>query len=84
MKLKTTTKRTCYNCVKYGHFIANYPFERRDDGDDMKKHKPYKKDKGYKRSDKSYKKSPMVKLTLGKNGSPKMRAPTLMVTVWQP
>jgi hypothetical protein len=56
MKLKTTTKRTCYNCVKYGHFIANYPFERRDDGDDMKKHKPYKKDKGYKRSDKSYKK----------------------------
>jgi hypothetical protein len=25
-KLKTTTKRTCYNCGKHGHFIANYPF----------------------------------------------------------
>jgi hypothetical protein len=55
-KLKTTTKRTCYNCGKHGHFIANYPFEHRDDSDDKKKYKPYKKDKGYKRSDKSYKK----------------------------
>jgi hypothetical protein len=36
-KLKTTTKRTCYNCGKYCHFIANCPFERRDDGDDKKK-----------------------------------------------
>jgi hypothetical protein len=55
-KLKTTTKRTCYNCGEHGHFIANCPFESRDDGDDKKKHKPYKKDKGYKRSDKPYKK----------------------------
>jgi hypothetical protein len=55
-ELKTTTKRTCYNCDKYGHFIANCPFEHRDDSDDKKKYKPYKKDKGYKRSDKPYKK----------------------------
>jgi hypothetical protein len=55
-KLKITTKRTCYNCGKYDHFIANCPFERRDDGDDKKKYKPYKKDKGNKRSDKPYKK----------------------------
>jgi hypothetical protein len=54
-KLKTTTKRTCYNCGKHGHFIANCPFERRDDSDD-KKYKPYKKDMGYKRSGKPYKK----------------------------
>jgi hypothetical protein len=54
-KLKTTTKRTCYNCGKHGRFIANYPFERRDDSDD-KKYKPYKKDNGYKISDKPYKK----------------------------
>jgi hypothetical protein len=52
---KSTTKSICYNCDKHGHFIANCPFERRDDNDD-KKSKFYKKDKGYKRSDKPYKK----------------------------
>jgi hypothetical protein len=55
-KLKTTTKRTCYNCAKHGHFIANCPFEHMDDNDDKKKYRPYKKDKSYKRSDKPYKK----------------------------
>jgi hypothetical protein len=30
-ELKTTTKRTCHNCDKHGHFIANCPFEHRDD-----------------------------------------------------
>jgi hypothetical protein len=83
-KLKTTTKRTCYNCGKHDHFIANCPFESRDDGDDKKKYKPCKKDKCYKISDKPYKKSPMVKLTSGKNGSPKMRAPNPIVMVWHP
>jgi hypothetical protein len=38
-KFKSTTKRTCYNCGKHGHFIANCPFERRDDNDDKKKGK---------------------------------------------
>jgi hypothetical protein len=56
-KFKSTTKRICYNCGKHDHFIANYPFEHRDDDDDdKKKYKPCKKDKGYKRSDKPYKK----------------------------
>jgi hypothetical protein len=54
-KFKSTTKRTCYNCGKHGHFIVNCPFQRRDDDDDKKKSNPYKKDKGYKRSDKPYK-----------------------------
>jgi flagellar hook assembly protein FlgD len=53
---KSTTKRKCYNCGKHGHFIANCPFEHRDDDDDKKKSKFYKKDKGYKKSDKPYKK----------------------------
>jgi hypothetical protein len=56
-KFKSTVKRTCYNCDKHGHFIANCPFERRNDDDGKKKSKPYKKDKDYKRSDKPYKKS---------------------------
>jgi hypothetical protein len=55
-KLKITTKRTCYNCDKHDHFIANCPFEHRDDDDEKKKYKLYKKDKEYKRSDKPYKK----------------------------
>jgi hypothetical protein len=55
-KLKSTIKRTCYNCGKHSHFIDNCPFERRDDDEDKKKRKPYKKDKGYKMSDKPYKK----------------------------
>jgi hypothetical protein len=43
-KFKSVTKRTCYNCGKHGHFIANCPFERTDNDDDKKKNKPYKKD----------------------------------------
>jgi hypothetical protein len=54
-KTKSTTKRACYNCGKHGHFIAHCPFEQRDD-DEKKKSKFYKKDKGYKKSDKPYKK----------------------------
>jgi hypothetical protein len=55
-KFKSKTKRTCYNCGKNDHFITNCPFERRDEDDEKKKYKPYKKDKDYKRSDKPYKK----------------------------
>jgi hypothetical protein len=55
-KFKFATKRTCYNYGKYDHFIANCPFEHMEDDDDKKKNKLYKKDKGYKRSDKPYKK----------------------------
>jgi NACalpha-BTF3-like transcription factor len=45
-KFKFTTKRTCYNYGKHDHFIANCPFEHREDDDDKKKNKAYKKDKG--------------------------------------
>jgi hypothetical protein len=53
---KSTTKRTSYNCGMHVHFIAKCPFEHRDDDDDKKKSKFYKKDKGYKRNAKPYKK----------------------------
>jgi hypothetical protein len=50
-KLKTRTKRICYNCGKYGYYIANCPHEHRDEEDDnkKKKDKSYKKDKYYKK-----------------------------------
>jgi hypothetical protein len=37
-KLRTRTKRACYNCSKYGHFIVTYPYERTDED---KYHKKY-------------------------------------------
>jgi hypothetical protein len=55
---KSATKRICYNYAKHGYFIANCPFERRDDDDD-------KKDKGYKKSDKPYKKKSYDKAHIG-------------------
>jgi hypothetical protein len=54
---KPMTKRICYNCGKHSHFIANFPFERRDNDDDKKKSKFYKNDKSYKKGDKHYKNS---------------------------
>jgi hypothetical protein len=62
---KSTTKRICYNYGKYGHFIANCPFERRDDDDDKKKSKFYKKDNDYKKSDKPYKKKSYDEVHIG-------------------
>ncbi len=55
-KFRSKTKRAYYNCGKYGHFIANCPFEHRDDDDDKKKSKFYQRDKSYKKGDKHYKK----------------------------
>jgi hypothetical protein len=50
-KFKSKTKRICYNCDKYGHYIANCPYEHREEDDDKKrkKEKSYKKDKHYKK-----------------------------------
>jgi hypothetical protein len=52
-KFRSKTKRACYNCGKYGHYIANCPYERREEEDDKKKKK--KKKRSYK-NDKHYKK----------------------------
>jgi hypothetical protein len=49
-KFRSKTKRTCYNCGKYGHYIANCPYEHREEDDDKKKkkkEKSYKRDKHY-------------------------------------
>jgi hypothetical protein len=50
-KFRTKTKRACYNCGKYSHYIANCPHEHREEENDKKKKKErrYKKDKHYKK-----------------------------------
>jgi hypothetical protein len=83
-KFKSTTKRTCYNCGKHGHFIANCPFERRDDDDDKKKCNPIRRTRATRGVKSPTRRSPRVNLTLVKNGSPMMKAPTSIVMVWQP
>jgi hypothetical protein len=47
-KSKSKSKRACYNCGKYDHYIANYPYECREEDDDKKKKKK-KKEKSYKK-----------------------------------
>jgi hypothetical protein len=51
-KEKPRSKRVCYNCGKNEHFIAQCPYERKDEDDDKKK----KKDKSYKKDKKFLKK----------------------------
>jgi hypothetical protein len=60
-KFKSKTKRVCYNCGKYGHYIANCLYEHREEDDDKKK----KKEKSYKK-DKHYKKKTYVEAHIGK------------------
>jgi hypothetical protein len=76
-KFRTKTKRACYNCGKYGHYIANYPHERRDEENDKmmkKKKKSYKKDK-------YHKKKHMVRLTSVRSRTQMIRAPTPIAMV---
>jgi hypothetical protein len=53
-KEKPRSKRVCYNCGKSRHFIAQYPYERKEENNDKKK----KFDKGYKKDKKFTKKKP--------------------------
>jgi hypothetical protein len=48
-KFKSKTKRACYNCAKYDHYIANCLYESREEYDDKKKKNKKKKDKSYKK-----------------------------------
>jgi hypothetical protein len=54
MKEKPRSKRVCYNCGKNGHFIAQCPYERKEEENDKRK----KFDKGYKKDKKYTKKKP--------------------------
>jgi hypothetical protein len=53
-KEKPRSKRVCYNCGKNGHFIAQCPYERKEEDNDKRK----KFDQGYKKDKKYTKKKP--------------------------
>jgi hypothetical protein len=53
-KEKPRSKRVCYNYGKNGHFIAQCPYERKEEDNDKRK----KFDKGYKKDKKYTKKKP--------------------------
>jgi hypothetical protein len=51
----------CYNCGKNGYFIAQYPYERKEEDNNKKK----KFDKGYKKDKKFIKKKPYGQAHVG-------------------
>jgi hypothetical protein len=53
-KEKPRSKWVCYNCGKNGYFIAQCPYERKEEDNNKKK----KVDKGYKKDKKLMKKKP--------------------------
>ncbi len=60
-KEKPRSKRVCYNCGKNGHFIAQCPYERKEEYNDKKK----KFDKSYKKDKKFTKKKPYEQAHVG-------------------
>jgi hypothetical protein len=79
-KEKPRSKKVCYNYGKNEHFIAQCPYERKEENNDKRK----KFDKGYKKIRNALRRSPMVKLMLAKNRIQVMRVPTRKVMKWQP
>jgi hypothetical protein len=59
-KEKPRSKRVCYNCCKNGRFIAQCPYERKEEDNEKKK----KLDKGYKK-DKKFTKKPYGQAYIG-------------------
>jgi hypothetical protein len=60
-KVKSRSKRVCYNCGKNEHFIAQCPYERKEEDNDKRK----KFDKDYKKDKKYNKKKPYSKAHVG-------------------
>jgi hypothetical protein len=77
-KFISKTKRACYNCGKYGHYIANCSYEHREEDDDIRR----RKRRRAKRKTSTTRRKPMVRHILARSGTPMMRAPTLIVMMW--
>jgi hypothetical protein len=83
-KFKSTTKRTCYNCGKHGHFILIVPLSVGMMMMTRRRISPTRRTRATREVISPTRRSPMVKLILVKSGTPMMRAPTPIVMVWQP
>jgi hypothetical protein len=70
----------CYNYGKNGYFIAQCPYERKEEDNDKRK----KFDKGYKKDKNTLRRSLIVKPMLAKNGTQVMRVSSRKVMMWQP
>jgi hypothetical protein len=64
-KEKSRSKRACYNCGKNEYFIAQCPYERKEEDNDKKK----KFDKGYKKDKKYTKKKPYDQAHVGQESN---------------
>jgi hypothetical protein len=79
-KERPWSKGVCYNYAKNGHFIAQCPYEKKEEDHEKKK----KLDKGYKKDKNSQRRSLMNKPMLVNNGNQVMRVPSRIVMTWQP
>jgi hypothetical protein len=82
-KFKSATKRTCYNYSKHDHFIANCPLSVGIMMMTRRRTSPTRRTRATREVISPRRRSPMMKLTLVKNGSTMMRALTPIVIVWQ-
>jgi hypothetical protein len=79
-KEKPMSKRVCCNYDKNEHFIAQCPYERKEEDNNKSK----KFDKDYKKDKNILRRSLLVKLMLTKNGTQVMRVSNQKAMTWQP
>jgi hypothetical protein len=79
-KEKPRSKRVCYNCDKNWHFIAQCPYERKEEENDKRK----MFDKATRKIRNTLRRSLMVKPMLVKNGTQMLRVLNQKAMRWQP
>jgi hypothetical protein len=79
-KEKPMSNRVCYNYDRNEYFIAQCPYERKEEDNDKRK----KFDKGYKKIRNILRISLMFKLMLVKNGTQVIRVLYRKAITWQP
>jgi hypothetical protein len=78
-KEKPRSKRVCYNCDKNDHFIAQCPYERKEEDNDKKRSLT----KATRKTRNILRRNLIVKLMSVKNETKEMRVPNRKVMTWQ-